>query len=52
MCRHNEDDYDCLDCCYEYGKEDALENLPKSSPYKNIDQCWEYEDGYNSVEKE
>jgi hypothetical protein len=34
MCRHNEDDYDCLDCCYEYGKEDALENLPNSPHIK------------------
>jgi hypothetical protein len=52
MCCHNEDDYDCLDCCYEYGKEDASENLPNSPPYKNFDQCDAYYEGYLIVWKE
>lgn len=46
MCIHNDEDYECLDCCYFWGKEDALENLPCEPEYKNFDQCNSYRDGY------
>lgn len=52
MCKHNEeDDFDCLNCCYEVGSSDAEECLPRTPEYKNFDQCDAYYDGYDTVEK-
>ena len=44
MCQHNEEDYDCLDCCFQRGIDDFLENI-YNPPYKNWDQCNAYRDG-------
>lgn len=48
MCQHNEEDYDCCDCAYELGKEDALEGI-NNNPYKNWDQCNAYKDGQEYI---
>lgn len=50
MCQHNEEDYDCCDCAYERGLEDALEGI-YNNLYKNWDQCNSYDDGYKSLSK-
>jgi len=52
MCRHNENDHDCVDCCYERGKEDALDGEPSNCEYKNFDQCDAYHTGYSDGEAE
>lgn len=52
MCCHNEDDYDCAKCCYEYGVCDAIENLPYSPTYKNLEQIDEYKLGYEETLKD
>lgn len=49
MCKHNDDDYDCLDCCYETGEIDALEGYGDYPPYKDFDQCDAYHNGWLSV---
>lgn len=49
MCKHNDDDYDCLDCCFELGVDDFLSGEPYNPPYKNFDQCDAYKDGWNKL---
>ena len=50
MCVHNDDDTDCLNCCFENGREDAEDGEPCRPWYKNIDQCNAYRDGYGSTD--
>jgi len=52
MCKHNDDDYDCLDCCFEMGANDAIDDLACDPPYKNFDQCDAYRDGWFSMIEE
>lgn len=48
MCRHSDDDwYDCLECCYDSGYDDALDGF-YDNPYKNWDQVEEYNRGYDA----
>lgn len=49
MCRHNEDDCSCDDCCYQVGYDDALEGLPRDCEYKNWSQVNCYNDGYDQA---
>lgn len=52
MCIHNdEDDYDCLKCCYDQGVEDALDGFPYCPDYMDFDQCDAYQDGYYDTTK-
>ncbi len=47
MCIHSDDDdYTCVDCCYDIGKDDAMSGEPKDCGYKNFDQCAAYHQGY------
>lgn len=48
MCKCNEEDYDCDDCAYQLGKEDAECGEPDNPPYKNWSQCNCYHDGYRA----
>lgn len=50
MCEHNEtEDCDCVDCCYERGKEDAIDGDQSNCQYKNFDQCQAYHSGYSDA---
>lgn len=49
MCKHNEEDVDCGDCCYTRGYEDATDGEVPNNPYKNWDQSNAYSDGYNEA---
>jgi hypothetical protein len=49
MCKHNDNDYDCCDCAYMMGKNDAESGEEYCNPYKNWDQCNSYNDGWESV---
>jgi len=46
MCMHNEEDYTCPNCCYQYGYNDAYYNEGYDNEYKNFEQVDSYNDGY------
>ena len=49
MCSHNEEeDYDCLSCAFEFGREDAAEGLRYDPPYKDVAQCEAYRNGWEA----
>jgi hypothetical protein len=49
MCKHNDEDYTCENCCYEQGYEDAMNDEPYEPEYKNFSQVDEYKLGYDTA---
>lgn len=52
MCKHNEEDYPCDDCCWEDGYDAAMMGEPDYPEYKNWSQCNAFHDGYAQASKE